>query len=208
MHDNAIAAILPDMLAQLLSDIPLERLTARAPDSSVGAYLTQVATWMGASNGYARLMLALGHSFQAQPLPTAFAPGTVRQCFANAGSLVLNNPHLTYVEGLADCGFLPTAHAWCVDKEGRVIDPTWRGCATASYFGIPVQWEALAEHLDQTGYWGLFDGILPRRMIEGRLAEFVQQDWITVEMQQLLPQCFDARFLPSNRHSLDKTGQL
>jgi hypothetical protein len=196
------------MLAQLLSDIPLERITARAPDDPVGAYLTQVAKWMGASNGYARLMLALGHPFKAQPLPNRFTLGTIGQCFANAGSLALNDPSLTYVEGLADCGFLPTAHAWCVDAGGHVIDPTWRSSATATYFGIPIQWDALHEHLDQTGYWGLFDGALPRRLLDGRLDEFVHQDWITSEIQQLLPQCFDRLTLGLNPQSLDKTGQL
>jgi hypothetical protein len=196
------------MLAQLLSDIPLERMTARVSEGPIGTYLLQVAKWMGASNGYARLMLALGRPFKAQPLPSGFTLGTVGQCFANAGSLALNNPSLTYVEGLADCGFLPTAHAWCVDAEGRVIDPTWRDCATASYFGIPVQWDALHEHLDHTGYWGLFDGALPRRLLDGRLDEFVHQDWITPEMLQLLPQCFK-RTAPALRSQLlDKTGQL
>lgn len=163
---------------------------------------------MGASHGYARLMLALGQPFQAQALPEGFTPGTIGQCFANAGALAIHKPSLTYVEGLADCGFLPTAHAWCVDAAGRVIDPTWRDCANASYFGIPVQWNALEEHLDQTGYWGLFDGVLPRRLLEGRLAEFVHQDWITPEMQQLLPGCFQDKDLEPNLQSLDRIGQL
>jgi len=196
------------MLAQLLSDIPLERITARASDGPIGAYLAQVAKWMGASNGYARLMLALGHSFEAQPLPARFNRGTVGQCFANAGSLALNNPGLIYVEGLADCGLFPTAHAWCIDDAGRVIDPTWRDCANASYFGIPVQWDALHEHVDQTGYWGLFDGMLPRRLLDGRLDEFLHPDWVTLEMQQLLPPCFNRATPAFNPQLLDKTGQL
>jgi len=179
------------MLVQLLSDIPLERLTARAPECNLGAYLAQIARWAGTSNGYARLLLALGRSYQAQPLPRMFERGPARQCFANAGLLALGNPSLTYVEGLADCGILPTAHAWCVDRAGRVIDPTWSNCAQATYFGIPVQWEALEEHLDETGYWGLLDGTIPRRLRDGCLGEFVHPDWTTDEMRELLPQCFE-----------------
>jgi hypothetical protein len=178
------------MLAQFLTDLPLESLLARAPDCAIGAYLHQITRWSGAAHGYPRMLLALGHSFTAQALPPTVERGTVGQCFANAGLLAVDNPELTYVEGLADCGFLPTAHAWCVDREGRVIDPTWRDCATAAYFGIAVSADALQEHLQSTGYWGLFDGVLPRRLLDGRLSEFLHPDWVSDDTRALLPQCF------------------
>ena len=63
--------------------------------------------------------------------------GRMKECFRNAYRLASSNPDLTYVEGFAVSGNLPLPlfHAWCVDKNGVVYDPTWEN--GKSYFGVP-----------------------------------------------------------------------
>lgn len=56
-----------------------------------------------------------------------FTPMKPKECFSNAVELALKNDFL-YCEGIAVSSDLmfPIHHAWCVDTEGEVIDPTWR----------------------------------------------------------------------------------
>ena len=35
-------------------------------------------------------------------------------------------------------GGYPFGHAWCIDRDGQVVDPTLR--EAAGYFGIPLRW--------------------------------------------------------------------
>jgi len=71
------------------------------------------------------------------------------QCYGNAATLVLykSRESLTYVEGIG--------HAWAIDKEGRVIDPSetddW--VFQQSYFGVPYRTKWLRKIVDQ---WGGF----------------------------------------------------
>ena len=47
-----------------------------------------------------------------------------RECFMNCAVVAKIVPHLEYYEGWA-CPFIPVRHAWLVNKEGEVIDPTY-----------------------------------------------------------------------------------
>lgn len=70
-------------------------------------------------------VLKHGKSYRRRVLPSGIRRGGITQPFANALSLARENPEIyTYVEGYA-AGSMPTLHAWCVDKDGFVIDPTW-----------------------------------------------------------------------------------
>lgn len=67
----------------------------------------------------------------------------LRQCFQNAFTMSLIRPELTYYEGFAWAGLITVHHAWCVDDQGLVVDPTWRKSAQRDlpeteweYFGI------------------------------------------------------------------------
>lgn len=79
-----------------------------------------------------------------------------KQCYMNSFLLVQDNPSLTYVEGWCWSGFL-VPHAWCIDPDGQVIDPTLR--ETEGYFGIPFRWDYVRNTGLKTGFYGVIDPI-------------------------------------------------
>lgn len=89
--------------------------------------------------GFEQLVLECGTMMEPKPLPKTIKMGQPRVCYANCQRLVLKNRSLTYVEGYAMAAgvSLPLHHAWLLDTDGYVIDPTWEpfGCC---YLGIPL----------------------------------------------------------------------
>jgi hypothetical protein len=68
-----------------------------------------------------------------------------------------------YVEGLAYCGLIPTLHAWCVDADGNVYDPTWRW-GTGHYdvehgelLGVPMSLDFVRETVLTRERYGVLD---------------------------------------------------
>lgn len=106
------------------------------------------------------LVLKQGKFFTPEKRPENIELGSKKECFANASKLALARSDLTYVEGYAminDRLPLPIAHAWCVDKKGRVIDNTWEKPGV-SYFGVPFKTSYLAKKLSETGVYGILSG--------------------------------------------------
>lgn len=109
------------------------------------------------------VMLENGHEYTYAPYPEKYAKwmGEPKECFANAFWLASGNPELTYVEGYA-CHIIPTHHAWCVDNQGNVIDPTpsWHDnheeYGTPVYFGVPVSIDELSTKLSADETYGYF----------------------------------------------------
>lgn len=69
----------------------------------------------------------------------------VRECFRNCALIALKHPELTYVEGMA-CKLIPVQHAWLVNAEGEVIDPTYvltEEYENTDYFGVRIPIETL-----------------------------------------------------------------
>lgn len=101
---------------------------------------------------FARQYCQLIHKLNQSPIPAPAAlilergtEGTVRRrcrwrgtqgaCYANAQYLASRRKGLRYAEGFAT-SVIPVEHAWCVDAEGRVIDPTWDYEYQPDYFGV------------------------------------------------------------------------
>ena len=63
-----------------------------------------------------------------------------KRCFDNAFRIALKNASLKYCEGFA-CSIIPVEHAWLVDQDGSVIDPTWWRLQPRPqhYFGVVIQ---------------------------------------------------------------------
>jgi hypothetical protein len=74
--------------------------------------------------------------------PTRIPPGRKRECYANCVKALLSErtpADLFYAEGYAtDTGglWVPVQHAWLVDGQGQIIDPTWDDAADHTYFGV------------------------------------------------------------------------
>jgi len=103
-----------------------------------------------------------GRFFEPQAFPKSYRRGKLSLCFANSYRMAIRHK-LTYVEGyaLGETGMCHL-HAWCIDTEGRVLDPTWR--TADAYFGIPFQTRYLLAvikdretRLGENAYFGLLD---------------------------------------------------
>lgn len=153
--------------------------------SSVREYLEMVASVSNKGptlNGYhsfAEFLLKHGLRFNVSPdragLPAWVKPMVPKECFSNAAKLAIRHPDkLAYVEGYA-AGIIPLSHAWCVDRDGEVVDPTWghnEVRAGTDYFGVAVSTEFLTKLLLENKYYGLIE------VYRGKsLLEFSPEEW-------------------------------
>jgi len=94
-----------------------------------------------------RFMLKFGRAWKAAKLPRSVKRGLETESYANATRLARKEEgRLTYVEGYAsDIGEVFGPHAWCVDSQGRVLDPTWSDDTYESlyYYGVSFNTEWL-----------------------------------------------------------------
>lgn len=94
------------------------------------------------------------------PLPRGIGAMTSKYCFDNAFKLASRTAKVAragerlggtdrndviarrYVEGVAFGGLIPMDHAWCVNREHVVLDPTWDkddvDTDVLSYFGVAI----------------------------------------------------------------------
>jgi hypothetical protein len=113
--------------------------------------------------------------FNAVALPETVARGRKQECFANATQLALENrDRYVYVEGYAFSTVgLVTSHAWCVTREGDVIDPTWDAPEDCAYLGIPFSEDFLTEQMQQTGVYGVFGEMPTIKLLATPVHEMV-----------------------------------
>lgn len=120
----------------------------------------------------------------SSPLPKGISRGMAKLCFENAGMLALTHPdQLIYCEGWAQMPAhrgLTTHHAWCLDRNGNVVDPTWAHKKGHEYLGVPIKTSALRQQVLATKEWGVFQhGVYlpkgfstnPEAFIERNLAD-------------------------------------
>jgi len=91
-----------------------------------------------------------------------FGTGQMKMCFRNAFELTMKNPDLIYVEGFATC-VIPTLHAWVVDQDGVIADPTWdadegvKQYRPSGYYGVMFSHKQCLEMMVKTGHYGMLD---------------------------------------------------
>lgn len=117
-------------------------------------------------SGEADFLLRHGQVFPVRAMPPDVPMGLPRRCFSNAAELALRErDRFLYCEGYA-LAVIPTAHAWCLDRDGFVVDPTWP--AGEQYWGVAFRADYLYRTLLQNrqtgllmnyaGGWPLFTG--------------------------------------------------
>jgi hypothetical protein len=115
-------------------------------------------------NKMVKFKLQNARDYAIGPHSYSLPRGEPKQCYMNATHLALELPHLTYVEGNISMMGIPIEHAWCVDEEGAVVDPTIApGLKDGSfdrvsdYFGIPFRTDYVRKASLRNGVYGMLD---------------------------------------------------
>ena len=122
--------------------------------------ITGLESWV-AMNG--------GRSFEFQPRPDWQERMKPNHCFMNAADLAMSGDGLTYCEGYVMFGDVPLLihHAWVVDEDGRLIDPTLpEDDRDPTYFGIEIPIHILFRAMESEGTYGVLDKPVGRELIE------------------------------------------
>jgi hypothetical protein len=143
------------------------------------------------------LVLFNGKAFYTN-LDTQERPdGKIGECFLNAFNIAQINPETyTYAEGWAMMdGSIPTHHAWVVDAEGHVYDPTWqsvirneherqitragsvhRTFGSASYLGITIDARSHLSWAERHRYPNLlsYGDMAPVGVLERGISAFTE----------------------------------
>lgn len=137
---------------------------------TIKSYLAMNAALENQGRGMCAFVLSHGREWTPAPLQerSPIKRGIQKQCFANSQAILVKllrkglEEEYTYVEGYAtsgDLGFtFPMHHAWLADRDGRVIDVTWKKPEDSVYFGVPFRSEYIFNMIEKTSqYHSLID---------------------------------------------------
>ncbi|MBD6620543.1 hypothetical protein FNW02_33410 [Komarekiella sp. 'clone 1'] len=107
-----------------------------------------------------RLVLEYGQPFITK-VKSPFK-GQPKSCFENCLKGLLRYPNLNYCEGFAisDNVDIAVSHAWLVNNNGELIDPTWgvgKRFKGSTYFGVVFNDDFVREIAQKTKCYGILD---------------------------------------------------
>jgi hypothetical protein len=129
---------------------------------TIKSYLAMNATLENEGRGMCSFILKHGQEWNPATFKESnpIRRGVAKQCFANSQSILIKllkkgrSDDYAYVEGYASSGDLgftfPVLHAWLVDREGNVIDSTWKKPESSTYFGVPFNNEYVFAQIEKT----------------------------------------------------------
>lgn len=129
---------------------------------------------------FVRFMLNHGRDYVVGSKTYAGPRGAPQSCYMNATNLAistqLDDSPLIYVEGsISVCG-VPIDHAWCINADGIVIDPTLKpDKEVTDYFGVPFQTDYVRKAILRNKVYGLLD-IMQARKTLPKLIELGLED--------------------------------
>jgi hypothetical protein len=103
----------------------------------------------------------------------------MKQCFENAYRLIITDHSLTYCEGYISVYGIPIHHAWVIDINNKVRDPTLRKdnkVPIREYFGVAFNTDYVMKALLINETYGLLDGYYNRKTVE-KLIEGHEKNW-------------------------------
>lgn len=137
-------------------------------DAAIGELKSQLKQISDITGGRSTdaYVLANGKPYYMDAKSFNGARGTERMCYMNSFEAATSGKGLTYVEGQVNIGPLLIAHAWTVDKQGNVRDPTLkaptgRSVEPRGYFGVPFDNEYLMRTTVKTGVYGVISHANP-----------------------------------------------
>jgi len=103
--------------------------------------------------------------------------GPIKQCYSNATDLAMTDADLTYCEGYTTSCGIPIEHAWCIDRDGRVIETTIRDHdEKREYYGVSIQKGYLLKTLFKKKTHQFFDWMHPEAWVNVDPAEIVADE--------------------------------
>lgn len=82
--------------------------------------------------------------------------GKKQRCYQNAFDLANCNKKYMYCEGYAISSVgIPLMHAWCIDKDNGVYDPTWDD--GVEYYGVPFRTAYVLAQILRKKTYGVID---------------------------------------------------
>jgi hypothetical protein len=109
------------------------------------------------------------------PKPHPGYQGKAGRCWQNAAGALWQDRSLFYVQGLVQGrGNELIPHAWCTDRDGRLIEVTWdiRNATGAEvYIGVAFSRDQLVHLQSHFGRYGWYDGfaaVLTTTTVESR----------------------------------------
>lgn len=118
-----------------------------------------------------------GREFHVAVRPWHMTMDGEKQCFKNA-TLRMISENLIYCEGFVFVHGVPIHHAWCLDPEGRVVDPTIPDQERWEYVGIPMQYDFVLEIAMATEMYGVLDNIKNHDVYDMDEIDFVHMDYL------------------------------
>lgn len=119
----------------------VENVAMRWPDNKLAIFISQH-----------------GRGYPVGPQTFARIYGEARECFMNAAQLAIDDPSMTYVEGMVGVYGVPIDHAWCVTPDGVVVEttlePAKEGCI-GHYFGVPFRTDYVMKAAFKNKVYGL-----------------------------------------------------
>lgn len=132
---------------------------------------------------FERFVLKYGYEFNViTELPPDVPQGVEQRCFGNAALTAHCSPDkYAYVEGYAFQDGLPISfqHAWLIDRQGRVIEPTWTTHRKIQYYGVIIKHKYIKNKLglsmidDWKNHWPLVMSSKPNKHLY-RLEDWIQ----------------------------------
>ena len=102
-------------------------------------------------------VLEYGQEWPVAPPVPRLRRGAMGECFKNAAQLASRQRGYTYCEGYA-MRMIPMLHAWCLDEQSRVVDPTWADNEETVYFGVPFRLDyVLVRQVRTNSYVSMID---------------------------------------------------